>query len=164
MPTIYVCNLKSIDYFDPDEIRVAVTESNFHTLCSQYGLDPALIKPVKAHLEIRTTSESAVPFFTLHYKLANEPPIVVTRWREGERFAELRHLCESSVPQSASQHLNRTQEIFTIEISHRQCRDLGLLLAYELARWAAHKGKGLVYGLDGVWYRLTPHKAFLPIE
>ena len=164
MPFIYVCNLKSINVFDPDEIRAAVTESDFHTLCNQYGLDPALIKPAKAHLKIRTAPDPAVPFFTLQYKWEKAPPIVVTRWREGEQFSELRHICEAIAPQSARQHINRAQEMFTIDLSHGQSRDLGLLFAYELARWAAHKGTGLVHGLDGVWYRLNLHKAFLPIE
>ena len=39
----------------------------------------------------------------------------------------------------------------------------GILLAYEVARWAANLRKGLIYGLDGTWYRLNRHQAFIPL-
>jgi hypothetical protein len=50
-----------------------------------------------------------------------------------------------------------------VELARLQSSDLGILLAYELARWISFKGTGLIYALDGVWYRLNAHKAFLPV-
>ena len=49
---IQVFNSNPIDDVDPDEVLAAITESNYVTLCAQYGLDPALIPATKAQLQV----------------------------------------------------------------------------------------------------------------
>ena len=164
MPAIYVLNPLPIKRFNPDEIRTAVTESNFHTLCDQYGLDPALIEPGKSYLEILVAPEADVPFFSLRYGPTDKGLIVVNRWVDADRLPALIHTCVSAAPKAAMSRITQAKEVFLIEITREQSHDLGLLFAYELARWAAFTGKGVVRGLDGLWYRLNTHKAFLPIE
>lgn len=164
MPTIYVFNSHPIEPFDAAEIRSAVTESNYHTLCAQYGLDPALIAPALRHLELQVSSDAAVPFFALRYQPVPRPPIVVTRWREADQIASLVQALGLRVTGFLPESKAPRREAVTVELASEQCHDLGLLFAYELARWAAVKGGGIVCGLDGAWYRLNAYKAFLPLE
>lgn len=164
MPAIYVFNRLPIGQYSPDEIRAAVTESNFHTLCKQYGLDPALIEPAKANLNIQVAAQDVAPFFTLHYNLPPDAPIIVNCWKERERVSEFIRICTSIAPEAAQSQVIQACEVFKIELRRDQSHDLGLLFAYELARWAAFRGEGVVRALDGLWYRLNPHKAFLLID
>jgi hypothetical protein len=61
-------------------------------------------------------------------------------------------------------HLNSTNFLIEIELMEHQLSNMGLLLAYEAARWAAFKGGGIIFGLDRTWYRLNQYNAFLPLE
>jgi hypothetical protein len=69
-----------------------------------------------------------------------------------------------SAPESVRKALSAAVQIVSVELDADQLQDLGLLLGYELARWAAVRGKGVMLGLDGRWYRLNAFKAFLPLE
>jgi len=162
--SIYVFSQKRIKEFDPDEILEAVTESNFHTLCGQYGLDLALIQPAFAYLKVLSAAEEVGSFFVLAYQPANQRPIIVNRLdvkEHGHRILEpIMGILSSEALRS---RLSHTREILSVELDPVQLRDLGLLFGYELARWAAFKGEGIVRALDGQWYRLNRHKAFVPI-
>ena len=163
MPSIAIFNLTPITQFDPDEIRAAVTESNFHTLCDQYCLDPALIQPALDSLEIQVPDLEKVPLFGLRFAPEPTAPIIVNCWRESERVAAYIHTYTSVAPALVQNHLSLSKEVFIVELQRLQSADLGVLFAYELARWLAFRGGGWVYGFDGTWYRLNAHKAFLPV-
>ena len=163
MSLVAIFNQKPINQFDPDEIRAAVTESNFHTLCDQYGLDPALIEPVLTCLAIQVPIGERVPFFGLRFAPEPSAPIIVSCWRDEERVASYIQKYSSVAPEAVQSYLELSKEVFAVDLTHPQNTDLGILFAYELARWLAFQGEGVIYGLDGVWYRLNAHKAFLPV-
>ena len=147
-----------IEAVDPREVLEAITESNYHTLCAQYGLDPALIDVTRSSLQVQVAQGKAVPYFTVAYGRSDARPIVVHfQGREGisERL--------QPVPESAPAALGAAVQLVSIELDEAQLQDLGLLLGYELARWAAVQGQGIMLGLDGRWYRLNAYKAFLPL-
>ena len=54
--------------------------------------------------------------------------------------------------------------MYSVALQDEQLTDMGLLLAYEVARWIAHQGSGIVLGLDAAWYRLNEHQAFIPLQ
>ncbi len=62
---IRVFNTTPISLVDPQDVLAAITESNYQTLCLQYGLDPALIKPGLARLGVLAAPDLAAPFFTV---------------------------------------------------------------------------------------------------
>ncbi len=163
MSLITIFNLKPIKQFNPDEIRAAVTESNFHTLCDQYGLDPALIEPAMTHLDIQIPEEASVPFFILRFAPEPAVPIIVNYWRDDERVASYTHTYSSIASEAIRRRLALSTEVFAVDFPHPQNTNLGILFAYELARWLAFRGEGVVYALDGIWYRLNAYKAFLPV-
>lgn len=155
---IRVFNTQLIAAIDPNEILAAITESNYQTLCQQYGLDPALIAPGLARLGVLTAPDKAAPFFTIVYRQNGERPLVVSLqdWAPVE--------LETRPSEPLREVFSRSVQLVSIELGEDQLRDLGLLLAYEVARWAAVEGRGIIQGLDGRWYRLSAHKAFLPVD
>jgi hypothetical protein len=160
---ISVFNTKRIPSVDPQAVRDTITSSNYHTLCDQYGLDPALIDSTLAHLNVIAEPYLSSGYFIVEYRTRDRSPIVVylldlKRLGDGE----LERICDGA-PQGLQDALDQAAQIIQIELSGDQLSDLGLLLGYELARWAAAAGEGVILGLDGDWYRLNEDKAFLPV-
>ncbi len=157
---IRVFNSVPIAAINPRDILAAITESNYYTLCGQYGLDPAQIAPGLARLGVLAAPDSEAPFFTVVYRPDGERPLVVSfqDWDPAVSATE-----DLLPPKSIQGAFVRTAQLVSVEVEEDQLRDLGLLLAYELARWAAVQGHGIIRALDGRWYRLNAHKAFLPV-
>ena len=149
----------------PEDVIAAVTESNTYTLCEQYGLDPTLIQPALEQIEVAVSVGGQQPLLALRYGPKQHPPVVVTAWdvvvETGSQLqAEMIKDCDSPV---IARNLEETSFIYCVELVASQLGDMGLLLAYELARWIAQRGEGLVLGLDRTWYRLNAYQAFIPI-
>lgn len=156
---IQVFNSNPIDDVDPDEVLTEITESNYVTLCAQYGLDPALIPATKAQLHILAApSPVDASFFAVSYG-AVRPVVVEFQDWESDCVNRL-----APVPEAARLALSRAAQVVSVSLEPEQLQDLGLLLGYELARWAAVQGRGVMRALDGRWYRLNAYKAFLPLE
>ena len=161
---IIVFNQKTMDFIDEKALLETVSRSNFRSLCEQYGLDTALIAPALIHLKLLKTSIQIAPFFLLKYQLEEHRPIVIYQWdcqtKEGSRIlSHARQHCESD---RVRQCLDATNAITLISLSESQLEDIGLLLAYEAARWFAEQGRGILCDVHGDWYYLNEHAAFLP--
>ena len=105
------------------------------------------------------------PLLVLCYGPKQHPPVVVTAWdvvveAGSQLLEEIIKDCDSPV---IVRNLEETSFIYCVELVATQLGDMGLLLAYELARWIAQRGEGLVLGLDRTWYRLNVYQAFIPI-
>ena len=163
---VQVFNQRKITLFDGDGLKSALLDVNFHSLCDQYGLNPDEIPSMLSQLEFITAPEEAAPFALLKYKSEKGPPLVIYRWKVNHEAGAiwLKQAKKNANNPEVISHLDQTQEIIAIALRATQLEDLGLLLSYEVARWAAAEGQGLVYGLDGIWYRLNQHQAFLPLE
>lgn len=161
---IVVCNQRLIEPPEEADFLAAITRSNFHTLCAQYGLDPALIGPSKEYLGVRFFAQGLSPFFLLDYQPEGEAPLVVHCLSDDKREKFLQEKLLEEETLLCKQDLAHTRQIFSIQLSEDQARDMGLLLAYEVARWAAELGNGVMRGLDGDWYRLNRYSAFIPCD
>ena len=163
--SIVIFNQRPLGRFTRESLLAAITVSKFSTLCVQYGLDPALIQPALDHLAVDMAVGGQVPYFMVRYQPGNQPPIVVSE-QEPEGAFEQERLMETigeGAPLYVWEQLSRTRAICSVELVEPHLADLGLLLGYELARWAAASGDGVVLGLDGIWYRLNVHHAFIPL-
>lgn len=163
---IWIFNQQSLGEIDRNLLAQAVTTANFSTLCEQYGIDPVMIAPAREHFEVIAANGGVAPFFLVSYRPDGERPIMVNRWdSSGEIGAQiLSQTIHAVANEQIKLHLLQTQQIFGIELQRTQIEDIGLLLAYEVARWVSFHGQGTVRGLDGVWYRLNRHQAFVPVE
>ena len=163
---IFVFNQKPLGDIRREDVLEAISHSNFSTLCEQYGITPGLILSGKRSLDVVTASQGIAPYFLLHYRADRQNPLIVHEWNFDIALMKSNPgiFQEEISSKVFREQLLSSSHLVSIELNHSQLNDLGRLLAYELARWAAEKGSGLVRGLDGVWYRLNTHQAFLPIE
>lgn len=163
---IMIFNTKSCRGIKIDRLVEVLKESNFNTLCEQYGLDPVMIEPALSNLKLIEAGNKIQPFFLLKYHRGEQRPIVVNYWevRDEAWGSILQDAIDDAPSEKIKALLLQTHSVFGIELSQLQLKELGLLLGYELARWAAFKGEGIVQALDGQWYRLNRNKAFVPIN
>jgi len=164
--SILVFNRESLGKISEEGLLTAITESNYATLCRQYGLDPSLIEPALSNLGVEGSVSDQAPFFLVKYGMAQNRAVFVQQWGAAAGGGEdlLNEVVEGIALESLKTRLRETRRIIEITLMPVQLKDMGLLLAYEIARWAADRGKGVVYGLDGAWYRLNQHKAFIPMN
>ena len=164
--TIQVFNRRSLQPLPGQDLTDALQAVHFKSLCRQYGLDSSLIQSMLTQLEVISPAEGTVPYFLLKYRAENQPALVVFQYSTDQEAgtAWLQAVLQHAVRPQVRAHLAQTREMMGISLTEDQLEDLGLLLAYEVARWAAFWGQGLVYGLDGLWYRLNRHQAFIPVE
>lgn len=163
---ILVFNQNPIEKINCESLLKAVTASNFGTLCHQYDLDTGLIQPAMQNLEILQTDGTTPFVYLLRYRPKGQCPLRVYRWGVNEetgRALLTQALTEADLA-AVRKALSKTVQIMGIELKKEQLEDLGLLLGYELARWAADQGGGILRGLDGIWYRLNRHAAFIPMD
>jgi hypothetical protein len=163
---IFVLNQYPLGVINPVRLKEKILEANFATLCEQYGLDPGQINATRSNLEVIVSQGPAVPYFLLTYGESHSRPIVVNEWdvqtKNGNKL--LKDLLTFYPNPSFNQRLSAGVHIVSIEMDSVQVQGMDLLLAYEIARWAAARGDGVVLGLDGVWYYLNTHHAFIPVK
>lgn len=160
-----VFNRHPLGNFNPAALLTDLKAVHFSTLCRQYGLDTALINPAMAQLAVDTAVNDSVPYFILRYQPEHRPPIVVNRvdLTGLRQDFNLDDVNGTQINTSVRMHVLNTREAYTVNLEDAQVKDFGLVLGYEVARWMAYRGDGLVLGLDGVWYRLNAYQAFLPL-
>lgn len=164
--SILVFNRENLGTIAEDLLINEITESNYETLSRQYGLETSMIGPALSNLEVIRAKNDHSPFFVVRYGKSHTRTVVVNQWdtrsNEGRKF--LHKVIHEIALESLSGRLCDTNWVVEIGLSPVQLKNMGLLLAYEIARWAAERGDGVVYGLDGGWYQLNQHKAFMPIN
>jgi hypothetical protein len=162
---VLVFNKQPLDKFDKEELLSHLLDVSFKTLCDQYQLNPALIEPARSNMEVVVSSEHALPFFYVRYGSTREQPILVYEWdaESGRGRGILDGVFKGEITKEITDALLAVKSIIEIELASVQLKDMGLLLAYEIARWGAYEGEGVTLGLDNTWYRLNDHQAFIPI-
>ena len=164
--SILVFNRENLGRISEEDLMNEITESNYATLCRQYGLDPSQIEPAMNNLEVVGAVGDHAPFFLVKYGEIKSRAVLVQQWDAdaGGGKALLHDVVEGIALESLKSRLKETRRIIEVTLAPVQLKDMGLLLAYEIARWAAFRGDGVVYGLDGAWYRLNQYKAFVPLN
>ena len=145
----------------------ALQKVHFKTLCEQYGLAPDGIQEVLSHLAVLGSPVSAdKPFFAVKYGVKVHQTLVIDLWNtaKSDGRALLEDVLSAVDDTQIQKELENTVRILSIALNQQHLRDMGRLLAYETARWAGFHGKGMVRGLDGLWYRLNQHQAFIPFH
>ncbi len=163
---LLIFNQYQVGEFSENALIDAINESNLATLCEQYGLDSRMIEPALWHLEVVKAPDALSPFFALvRYGDERKRPLIINRWDASEKSGKgiLQEGLNHGLLPAVREHFWLTREIFALEFDPAQLKDMGLVFAYEVARWVAFQRRGIVRGLDGCWYRLNCHKAFVPL-
>ncbi len=130
-----------------EELQTGINGADYFTLAEDYDVDDALVGPAVKAL---TVSKD------LHVSFGDSRPIVVHVWSTPERVAEeLSEMHEvRSPPKSLHEPLKATKEIVGIELGFSHLENLGAVIAYEIARYFAQKGDGLIVDDDDRWQRI----------
>lgn len=138
-----------------DEDREAPAGADYWTLAEHFGIDDeAVVDAALEGLRVRDANATGLGALELCYRPeAGARPIVVHCWTEPERVAEELEEAEEgrSPPTGVLPRLRATKEVVGIELGFSQLEDMGIVLAYELARWLAQRGDGLVVDDDDCW-------------
>jgi hypothetical protein len=123
---------------------------DYHTLAEDYDVREALVAPALRHLRVTEDLE-------VHYA-PNESarPVVVHVWAAPERVREEVEEAHEvrDAPAEASPYLEDCRAVVAIELGSSMAETMGVVLAYEVARYVAQKYDGIVVDDDDSWQRI----------
>ncbi|MDP1918001.1 MAG: hypothetical protein Q8L14_17285 [Myxococcales bacterium] len=147
---------KPISGLTPEQLTAGITGrdpeagagDDYLTLAEGYDVDEALVKPALRALAISKDLE-------LSYGEAR--PVVMHVWSSADRVAEELHEMHEvrAPPVSLHARLAETKEIVGLELGFSQLESMGIVLAFELARYLAQKGDGVLVDDDDRWQRVV---------
>ncbi len=119
---------------------------DYLTLAEDYDVDEDAAEAAEDALAIERSDDG----FIVTY--GTKRPVFVRRWAKTVRVAsELEEAREHEGSKAVEQRLGKTTEVIGIELGASQLTDFGIVVAYELARYLAQKGRGIICDLDHHW-------------
>jgi len=143
---------QAVGEIKPGQLLEDIRDNDFWTLAEQYDVDEDLVDPALAQLRLVPDKSG----FELHYRAEGERPLVIHYWAAPERVEEeidevLESLDGAAGAPRIADHMQKVQAVIGIEMGASQLTDMGVVLAYEIARWfGSHRG-GLIKGDDDNW-------------
>jgi|GEM_PF-3127587 len=133
--------------------RDAPAGVDYWTLAEDYGIeDTALVDAALNVLRVDATGKGID--CEVRYQAGDDArPVVLHVWDDPERVAEeLEEAADvRSPPEQIAERLKQTKAIVGIELGASQLEDMGVVIAYEVARWLAQRGDGLIVDDDESW-------------
>jgi hypothetical protein len=123
---------------------------DYNTLAEDYDVPEALVAPALQHL--RVTED-----FEVHYSAdASARPVVVHLWTAPERVREEVEEAHEvrDAPSEASPYLEECRAVVGIELGFSMLETMGVVFAYEVARYLAQKYDGVIVDDDHRWQRI----------
>ena len=134
-----------------EEIRL----NDYESLVGDYHVKKDLIAPAMEMLAIE--SRDAELWFW-YKEDRSQRPVIVQRWTEPDTVKEEVNTARQIVRDQGIKHeadilarLAKTTDIVGIEMGPEQLQDMGVVFAYEIARWFGENRHGLILGDDGSW-------------
>lgn len=131
-----------------EQVQRALSDADLWTLAEDYDVSDDL---VDAALPLLRVERVAPDHLRVHYRPADQRQVEVWRWTDPARVAEELEELDLGDRPRLEQALAATVEVVGIELGWGQTTDLGVVLAYEVARLFAAVGDGLVKGDDDAW-------------
>jgi hypothetical protein len=138
-----------------DEDPGAPAGVDYWTLAEGFGIeDEDVVDAALDVLRVRPERARGLACEVCHRPELDARPIVVHCWSEPERVAEEIQEAEENrePPPAALERLRASREVVGLELGFSQLEDMGIVIAYEIARWLAQKGEGLVADDDDQWF------------
>jgi hypothetical protein len=154
--TIYLS--KPLDDLNAARLRDGITDRDptahagvdYDTLAESYDVDEDLVGDAVSQLAVHQVGEDPLD---LEVRYGSDRPIVVHRWREPARVAE--ELAEAeevrSPPGSVLERLRQSREVIGLELGFSQLEDMGIVFGFEIARYVAQRGDGIIVDDDDQW-------------
>ena len=159
--TVYV--RESVGSLTPKESLSELRRADFDTLAEVHEIDEALVDDLDDHLRI--TGE-VLGDAEVHYKPPEFRPITLHHWTEPARVEEeLEEAKEGGdLPKKIATVLGKVREVVALELGFGMYKDMGIVLAWEIARIVARKGRGVVKDDDGHWSVLDKGGGYVHLD
>ena len=160
----------SLAQVTPAALDAALAQADFWTLAEIYAIDEAQVIPALACLRIESENPTEFQHYNVIYREPKYRPVCITRCAGAAVVAQLAELHATLMAQGMGanaeiiRHLEQVIEIVNIELGYTQLADMGLLIAYEIARFLAMLGNGLVQDAAGSWWRIGQQGEFVQFE
>jgi hypothetical protein len=148
-----------------DQDRDAPAGVDYYMLAEDYGYDALTDEAVADALaRLRAEPSGTLAETAVKYGDDDSRPVVLHCWSDAERVAEELEECAEvrEPPASVAGDLDRCVEIVGIELGFSQLGTMGVVFAYEIARYLAQKGAGVFVDDDQQWFRVDDGELIEP--
>ncbi|MBL8809503.1 MAG: hypothetical protein JNM43_04935 [Planctomycetaceae bacterium] len=143
----------TIDDVTPESLAT-LRENDFWTLAEDYGVGDEQVSPALKLFRIEKSKDG----FQLIYRPAGERQLAIRCWtspdRVAEEIAEVKDLPGDSNPPLIDS-IAATRAVVAVELGASQMTDMGIVFAYEVARWLGSHKNALIKGVDDDWSRIV---------
>lgn len=137
-----------------DTLSDEIAGNDFWTLAEQYDVDECLVDPALAALRFESMNHG----FRMHYRCGDERPLVIHFWETSgqveEEILEVLEVLKNAPGANAlriSRHMQHVKSVVGIELGVSQLHDMGIVFAYEIARWFGTHRSGFIKSYDDNW-------------
>ena len=161
--TVY-CS-EPVDCIEPGQVLAGICDADYRTLAELfYEVDEDLVDPALERLRIVPSGNN----LRLYYRPGGQRQLEIHRWSDSATVAEeIREVLDrfeehSSRTAEIQSHLPKVQGIVAVEMEWSQLEDMGVVFAYEVARWFAQNCQGLTRDHWDKWFR-TDESVFVEL-
>lgn len=132
----------------------ALAGVDYPTLAEDYGAEASHATDLARTLAVRALDNDAG--YEVTYR-DDSRPVFLRQWRKPDRVAEeVREVTErpEQLPQQVVDLLSKTQEVVGVEYAPQSSDEMGIVVAYEVARYVAQVGAGIIRTDEGRWLRV----------
>lgn len=144
---------ETIDDLTPESLAT-LRENDFWSLAEDYGVDDEQVSPALKVFKIEKSEDG----FQLFYRPAGERQLAIRCWtspdRVAEEISEVKELI-GGLSQAIADSIAATRAVVAVELGGSQMTDMGLVFAYEVARWLGSHKNALIKGVDDHWSRIV---------
>jgi hypothetical protein len=159
--TVYCA--QRVAHLSPDDIlaglrgrdEAALAGVDYWSLAEDYEIDPDLVDSALAQLRVVRVGSAPLDYEVHH--ATEGRPLVLHGWTDAERVREEIEEAledEDATPAIIRAQVSRAVEIVGIELGFSNFEDMGVVLAYELARYLAQKADGVIRSDEDRWLRV----------
>ena len=126
---------------------------DYHLLAENLDLDESVVDDALEHLVVGQAPGRPSDVELRYRADPDSRPVVVHRWADSDRVSEEVEECKDvrSPPADVVSMLPDVCEVVGIELGGSQLGDMGVVFAFELARFFAQRGDGAVVDDEGQW-------------
>lgn len=149
----------------PSEIMSELDDADLSTLAEVHGVDESLAGPTRAALRLENDDE-ALDGTAIAYRAPGIRPILIHHWtsppRVAEEIAEPREA--DDLPSAVESALDEVVEGVGLELGFSMYEDMGIVLAWEVARIIAHASRGFVRDDEKRWSFVDERGGYIHLD
>ena len=144
----------------------ALAGVDYRTLAEDYGIDESLVENCARNVSVKELTDVEHGWYRVDFSTLGTDPLIIYRWSEPERVVEeiTEVLDRLEITDSVlAKTLKKTCEVIGVEMTLSQLADMGVVVAYEAARFLAQRGDGIIIN-DADELLFVRGGEFLPVQ